>query len=224
MLVSHRKKFIYTKTIKTGGTSVESYFEKYCMRDGEWTFDHKREEYQSEYGIIGFRGTHEEKLAKQPTFYNHMPAYKIKEIIGSKTWDEYYKFCVVRNPYEKVLSAFFHFFIYNNNIIKSETELIHLFREWIKSGKGTLNDKHMFTIDGKLCMDFFIRHESMLEDIKNVCRILDIEYTPDALPKLKSGYKPEKVSILDYYDAKTARIIEDRYSVEFELFKYKSLF
>jgi hypothetical protein len=31
MLVSHLKKFIFTKTKKTAGTSVESVFEPYCM-------------------------------------------------------------------------------------------------------------------------------------------------------------------------------------------------
>ena len=40
MLISHRKQFIYTKTAKTAGTSVESYFEKYCMPEGKWQFSH----------------------------------------------------------------------------------------------------------------------------------------------------------------------------------------
>ena len=56
MLVSHRYKFIFTKTVKTAGTSIESYFEKYCMPEGEWKESHNREEYVSETGIIGYRG------------------------------------------------------------------------------------------------------------------------------------------------------------------------
>lgn len=33
MLVSHRYKFIYTKTVKTASTSVESFFERFvCQR------------------------------------------------------------------------------------------------------------------------------------------------------------------------------------------------
>ena len=55
MLISHRKRFIYTKTVKTAGTSVESYFEPYCMREGEWSFSHSRAEYVSEAGIVGIR-------------------------------------------------------------------------------------------------------------------------------------------------------------------------
>ena len=54
MLVSHRYKFIYTKTRKTAGSSVESYFEPFCMPDGEWTQRHLREEYVSDAGISVF--------------------------------------------------------------------------------------------------------------------------------------------------------------------------
>ena len=34
MLISHRHRFIYTKTIKTAGTSVEIYFEEACIPPG----------------------------------------------------------------------------------------------------------------------------------------------------------------------------------------------
>jgi hypothetical protein len=36
MLVSHQRKFIYTKTVKTAGSSVESYFEPYCISPEEY--------------------------------------------------------------------------------------------------------------------------------------------------------------------------------------------
>ena len=54
MLVSHRYKFIYTKTRKTAGSSVESYFEPFCMPHGEWTQRHLGEEYVSDVGISVF--------------------------------------------------------------------------------------------------------------------------------------------------------------------------
>jgi len=102
MLISHKCGFIFTKTVKTGGTSVESYFEPFCMNEGEWTFSHERKEYISEYGIIGHRG--------QPgnyTWYNHMPAKEIKEKIGESIWKNYFKFCVIRNPFDKLVSEFY---------------------------------------------------------------------------------------------------------------------
>src|SRR5438034_9985645 len=99
MLVSHRKQFIYTKTIKTGGTSVEAYFEPYCFPDREYEFLHARPQYASETGIVGFRGL------KRPDdgieWYNHMPAAEIKARLGEDVWNRYVKFCVVRDPFDK---------------------------------------------------------------------------------------------------------------------------
>jgi acetaldehyde dehydrogenase (acetylating) len=94
MLISHRKRFIYTKTVKTAGTSVESFFEPLCMRDGEWSFSHGRREYVSDAGIVGIRSG--EPLEIQGAlWWNHMPAQAIRALIGETTWNDYFKFCVV---------------------------------------------------------------------------------------------------------------------------------
>ena len=106
MLVSHRYRFIYTKTVKTAGTSVESYFERFCMPDGTWQQSHERSEYESSSGIIGFRGV---VIPENTRWWNHMPADLIKRQLGQDVWDSYFKFCVIRNPYEKCISAFSDF-------------------------------------------------------------------------------------------------------------------
>ena len=95
MLISHRKNFIYTKTNKTGGTSVEAFFESYCMPEGQFTPSHGREETISEAGIIGFRGKGDGNSFE---WRHHMPARQIREKIGADIWNSYFKFCVVRNP------------------------------------------------------------------------------------------------------------------------------
>ena len=102
MLISHRKRFIFIKTVKTAGTSVESYFEKYCMPEGEWQEAHTRDEYVSEEGIIGYRGPD----ASSSTWYNHMSAQKLLDLAGRDIWDSYFKFTVIRNPFDKLISAF----------------------------------------------------------------------------------------------------------------------
>jgi hypothetical protein len=54
MLVSHQRKFIYTKTVKTAGSSVESYFEPYCISPEEYPLHRPGELHESEQGIIGY--------------------------------------------------------------------------------------------------------------------------------------------------------------------------
>ena len=92
MLISHINQFIYTKTAKTAGTSVESYFEKFCMPEDEWEFSHARDEYVSKEGIIGYRGND----ARGKKWVNHMSALEIRNNIGNSIWNSYFKFCVIR--------------------------------------------------------------------------------------------------------------------------------
>ncbi len=44
MLVSHSKKFIFLKTMKTAGTSVEIYLERYCVPSDTYVEQHHRAE------------------------------------------------------------------------------------------------------------------------------------------------------------------------------------
>lgn len=85
MLVSHTHRFIYTKTVKTAGTSVEAYFEPLCMPPGTWDLSGPREETVTETGIVGYRGPTRPGTA--PVWYNHMPAAEIRTRLGSETWN-----------------------------------------------------------------------------------------------------------------------------------------
>lgn len=82
MLVSHKKGFIFLRTVKTAGTSVESYFEPYCMSEGEWQQLHYRDQYVSDAGVIGYRGA----ARKGQQFYNHISAAGLKALLPESVW------------------------------------------------------------------------------------------------------------------------------------------
>jgi hypothetical protein len=233
MLISHRKRFIYTKTVKTAGTSVESYFERYCMPEGSWEFCHSREEYVSPEGIIGYRGTN----PRGKKWANHMPASEIRQKIGHATWDAYFKFCVIRNPFDKLVS-FFYFrekqkkyrptfrdrltFFYKKSDRFDTVEngnAIEQFRSWIRGG-GSLIDRNKYLIDAKICVDYFIRFEDLHGGINHVCSTLDIPFEPEKIPKLKSGIRKNGIPLHEYYDAETIEIVRRLYKFELETFGY----
>src|SRR5262245_8925828 len=103
MLVSHLKRFIYFKTVKTAGTSVEIYFERYCVPPDRYAGErHATHAEISDAGIIGSRGPDH----RHPIWHNHMPARRVRELLNGQCWDSYFKFCAVRNPFDKVVSQF----------------------------------------------------------------------------------------------------------------------
>ena len=229
MLVSHRNKFIYTKTIKTASTSVEVYFEPYCRPDGKGTAG-VRDEQISDAGIIGYRGPN--RSGKR--WYHHMPAKKIKEYLGAEVWSEYFKFCVIRNPFEKLVSAY-HFYqwlmdrasglekarlVVLHGLIPSKSrDDIKRFRRWLAWTRW-FNDRAQYMIDGEVCIDFFIRYESLHDDVRTVCQRLGIPHDPERMPQLKSQINPRDRDLAEYYDEKSIEIVRRRFQFELQHFGY----
>jgi hypothetical protein len=234
MLISHRRNFVYTKTVKTAGTSVEAYFERYCMteqEEKEWILSHKRETYESEAGIIGCRG-----IKTNSKWFNHKSALGIKNEIGPTLWEKYFKFCVIRNPFEKVLSMYYfknppkggYLNKRNRKVVfpafaKIENNKVEInqFREWVvKQEFGVLIDRDKYMINDSICMDYFIRYEKLHEGIQQVCDVIDVPYIPENLPNLKAGIRPVDRKLDSYYDRESKDIILKLFEFEFDYFGY----
>ncbi|MDP3858095.1 MAG: sulfotransferase family 2 domain-containing protein [Stagnimonas sp.] len=218
MLVSHRHKFIYTKTRKTGGTSVESYFEPYCMAEGEWTPSHSRSQYVSASGIIGQRGGGN---AHRFRWWNHMPASVIREQLGAELWMAYFKFCVVRNPYEKVVSMFF--FEQRRGTVAATTpeRAAADFERWVLGTELPLDREH-YLINGQICMDAILRHETLSSDLEQVCRRLKLPWKPEALPCYKTGIRPPWAAAAALYRTPSLARIAEVFAYELDQFGYRA--
>ncbi len=230
MLVSHNKQFIYTKTMKTASTSVEIYFEPSCRSDGQRSKGGICESRVSTAGIVGYRGPH----IRGQRWYNHMPAWKIRRYLSDSVWHDYFKFCVIRNPFEKLVSAY-HFYrwyfarsrgwrrtnlaVRHGLLFRARTDEVRGFRQWL-AWAWWWNDRSQYMIDGKVCMDYFIRYESLMEGVQTVCDRLDIPYQPEAMPSSKSGITPKDRSLREYYDQRSIATVNRRWRFELDYFGY----
>jgi hypothetical protein len=218
MLVSHTRKFIFTKTTKTAGTSVESYFERYCMPEQEWSPRHGREEHVSDYGVVGYRGGDREGRK----FFNHMPAARIRELIGEEIWESYFKFTIVRNPFDRLVSAFYfkQGSMHGDRQVSDRSSDVERFRTWLREGGGNI-DRDVYMIGEDVCMDFFIRYESLEEGMRHVCERIGVAYEPESLAWLKGGYRDHSIPLPEFYDSKTREIAAEKYAFELDYFGYE---
>ena len=208
VLVSHKYKFIYIKNAKVAGSSVESFFGKYCIDPKTvYNYNDAISEHIDEFGIIGSRRS---GVKNSDKWKNHKDAKSIRNDLGKEKFDEYLKFCVIRNPYDKMVSLYYW----------EQSKLS--FREFVK--KTDINNLNIHSINGKSVCDYFIRFEHLEEDIKTLCKKLKIDsYDISLLPKHKSTQRENKKHWSEYYDDETKNIVYNKHKKEFELFGYDSL-
>ena len=99
MILNHDKKFIFLKTRKTASTSIEIYLERLSFPNTEV------QEYQPQkisHNIIV--GARLKDMSNMYEYYNHMPALEVAKKIGEERFYSYFKFCVLRNPFDKLVS------------------------------------------------------------------------------------------------------------------------
>ena len=149
MIISHKYKFIFLKTIKNAGTSIEIYLSRFCGDNDVITpiswedeairkllgkkiqnyldFDVQRNEYKK--------------------YFNQITAKKIKSLIEPSIWDSYYKFCFEINPFDRAIS--WYYFNCQNKSIK--------FDNWLKNqdtNSSLKNNWNIYTINDKPVVDF----------------------------------------------------------------------
>ncbi len=204
MLVSHSHKFIFIKTKKTAGSSIQDYLAKYCKN-----------------GVV-------EKYIPG----GHRPAQSTKEKVGDEIWNSYLKICPVRNPWDKMVSWYFwrsrkrSVFVKIRRILKGrhpENEAhrmsFHDFIVWLDSrGKVNLDDP-IALVDGKWPDYFFIRYEHLHEDLEKLCKHLSIPYDKSKLPKEKTGVRKDR-GYQNHYDEETKAIVGKYYQDQVDMFGY----
>jgi hypothetical protein len=206
------------------------------MPEGQWKFSHTREEYVGKEGIIGYRGGNRGKQ----TWYHHMPAAKIRRRLGPYLWGSYFKFTVVRNPFDKLISGFYMQEKRINNYTAADklraiarklsgkahsrdyiagATPVERFRSWVRNG-GAMLDRNKYLIDGEICIDYFIRYENLENGIRHVCDKLEVAFEPQNIPRLKSGIRNKQLSVDEFYDPETIDIVKKLYAFELDYFGY----
>ena len=192
---------------------------------------------ESDVGIIGYRGN-EKGRAK---WYNHQPAMEIKRLLGDDVWNQYFKFCTVRHPLDKLVSAYFFQrkkmleadwkFKMRNTLRKhllkrpdfypnSSGDQILSFRNWLKAG-AFWDDKPAFMIDGEFALNGFIRFEHMEEDLEEICKKLRLPFEHGRLKHLKGNRRDTHFETREFFNEGLIKRVRELYAFELDFFGYE---
>ncbi len=224
MLLSHEKKFIYFKTKKTASTSIEIYFEPYCTGQPDHIPAQSTKQIISSSGIIGSR---RDGKTSDDMFFNHMPAIFLLERIGLRTFNRYFKFCNMRNPFDKMVSRFW-WVISKRGVTRASTEssfdqVRSSFNQYIIRSPAKLlaNDRPTYFIGPEAVADFYIRYEHLNDDLSAACDRLGIPYDVERLGTYNRQSRTLNEPFSSYYDHEAADKVARIFAWEIAQFGYR---
>jgi hypothetical protein len=211
MIFSHKYKFIFIKTNKTAGTSIEIALSKFCGPNDIIT--PIAVEDSAFRDSLGYRGAQNYRGENGIKFHNHMSAKEIKLKVGEKIWNEYYKFCFERNPWDRLISMYYW---------RCQSEPRPSISEFLSSDVPLLlklRGYELYTDNGQIIVDKVCRFENISEELEMIRMHLGIPEQLE-LPSAKSKYRKDKRSYRDILSSAEKMQIEQLFSDEIKLFSY----
>lgn len=183
VIISHRHKFIFIKTRKTAGTSLQEALATVCGPDdvvtptGIW---------DGAYGPRNFRGfvnpipylldrprrhdvdriLHRMKIRER--IFDHMYLYELYRLKESRAWRGYYTFCVERNPWDKVVSRYFWRY-------KDRVETRPDFESFVAKLRD-VSDFDLYSLDRRtVAADYVGRYEDMAGALATIGKAIGCE-------------------------------------------------
>ena len=206
-MVSHKHKCIFVHIPKVGGSSIEQLI---------W----RSEKYRNESDLwMGFIDKYNNKY--QTGGLQHLFASHIQQELGEDIFSEYFKFTMVRNPWDKAVSQF--------SFMKKRKDLREFigmeaddsFKTYLaliqKKTHVQWDSQYKFILDtnGEQMVDFIGRFENFNDE---VCKALDfINIKTKKIPHIK---KSIRANYRDYYDEESMETVRNIYKEDIELLGY----
>ncbi len=216
MRISHRHHFLFLSYPRTASRSVRKVLDRYS----------------------DVESVNVTRVSPEQPFYHHMPAKEVKQVFDEMGWDwfRYRRFCIVRNPYERVVSLYYHHLSMRTRrapglapmarvkaLLKYSFERTKSFKAYVQSlHRGhTLAlplDRFILADDASPLVDDVLRYEELADELPGYLLQLGIQVDPEEIPRVGSS------GIQDYsahYDEETRSLVGDLYRYEIDRFGYR---
>ncbi|MFN2542622.1 MAG: hypothetical protein ABR514_10720, partial [Chthoniobacterales bacterium] len=152
-------------------------------------------------------------LIQRRKFYNHMPALLAQKRIAANIWRNYFKFCVERNPWNKVLSH------YHMNAQRAGSLSLD---QYFNAGKFPLNFPRYTDHTGqRVIVDRVLRYEKLSAELGEVFSQLGIPFDGSLGVNAKSEYRIDRTPYQLVFNEEQRRTIEQVFAREIELHGYR---
>jgi hypothetical protein len=214
-MISNKHKCIFIHIPRTGGTSIENtIWPKVSKRQEKDLWNGFIDDYNNKYQTGGLQ---------------HLLGYQIKNIVGPEVYNDYYKFTIVRNPYDKIVSQFF----YINKRKDLQTFLAHNKGDEFKFYLDKIaKKKHVqwepqvnFVLDenGETIVDFIGKFENFNNEVTKVLEKTGLDKKYFGLVKRSIPHINQTVrnNYQTYYDDESKEMVEQLFKKDLEFFNYK---
>jgi len=228
MIISHKYKFIFIKTAKTAGTSIEVFLSKLCGHKdivtpiGPPVEEHQPRNYEGFINPIPeilerpgkLFSALRRSITSREKFYNHMPAVEIRNRVPTNVWNNYFKFCVERNPWDKLLS---HYHMHAAREAGSLT-----LDEYLARGRFPINYFRYTDCSGtKIIVDRVVRYENLAAQLSEIFSQLQIPFDGTLGVAAKSEYRTDRRPYQETFNQEQRKIVAEAFAKEIELHGYR---
>jgi hypothetical protein len=231
LIISFSRKFIFLKTQKTGGTSVEIALSALCGPNDVLTpLALNEEQMRKKNGLTAqnflipprfrpwwARAHHMlglDQLRSGTEYYNHMSATAIRARMDPALFDSFKKVTIVRNPWDREVSLFY----WHTRASRAPQDFGTFVRRWLSNPER--KTFKLYSIGGRVVATHILRYETLAEDYERFVRSLGIA-DPVPLGNAKGGIRSNSArNYRDMYDDATREIVRQRYAREIEAFEY----
>jgi hypothetical protein len=205
VMVSHTHEFIFLKSRKTAGTTIEMVLEPLCGPARAEVTEATPARITAQ-GIVGRRVLGRpkrikllQKLGLGTDWGNHMTAAEVRAALGPARWDRYRKITAIRNPFDRAVSSF-HWQESRAGVPAEEdfATVRARFNDWVARTKPN-SDKDVLFLDGVFACDEAIRFEKLAEELQALYSRYDPGAKPIRLHHAKDAGSRRKHPVPEYF-------------------------
>jgi Sulfotransferase family len=214
MIVSHKYRFIFLRTEKTASTSLMKALES-ILGENDMQADMERPSWAK------FSPIHHNALRRHAPqwfgLHTHATASQVRQVVGRKIFDSYYKFSVERNPWDRQISLYAHRKWKKGQLIadfdRDMGSIVFRNTSYVR-----LNNWSNYAIGRDIVADRIIRYERLAEEIAELGATLGFPGPLD-LPVLRR-YTTDRPHYSTYYGPASRNLVAKWYAREIDALGY----